>query len=306
MLSGGRTYPRITVVTPSFNQAEFLEETIKSVLDQGYPNLEYFVVDGGSNDGSLEIIKRYRNQIDYWVSEPDSGQADAIQKGLVRATGVFFNWINSDDLLAEGALFAIAEAIEDNVDFVAGGIHYFGGAKEKTRFSSEISTAALLENYVGNKSCSWNQPGSWFRTDKLKESGGIEDSLHYCFDYFTTMRYLAQFPHVAYVNRVLAHFRLHDLSKTVSRPEAFDLEHDIILARMSNESWAAPYSAQLARIKVQRAWPERLNKALENAGSSRFVRIYALVRDVQSSNWITFDSKTRKTLRRMLFRGRPK
>ena len=95
--------PRISIITPSFNQAQFLEQTIKSVLDQGYPNLEYFIIDGGSTDGSADIIRRYSKQLTYWVSEKDRGQTHAINKGLERATGEIIAYINSDDLYVPGA-----------------------------------------------------------------------------------------------------------------------------------------------------------------------------------------------------------
>ena len=92
--------PKISIVTPSFNQGQFIEQTICSVLDQGYPNLEYIIIDGGSTDNTIDIIRKYESKITYWISEPDSGQADAINKGLSIATGSIFNWINSDDYFA--------------------------------------------------------------------------------------------------------------------------------------------------------------------------------------------------------------
>src|SRR5437762_483466 len=109
MSAPAKQWPRITIVTPSFNQAQFLEETIRSVLLQGYPNLEYIVMDGGSTDGSAEILEKYSPWIDHWVSEKDNGQADAIYRGFERATGEIIGWVNSDDLLLPGALAAHAE-----------------------------------------------------------------------------------------------------------------------------------------------------------------------------------------------------
>lgn len=100
--------PRISIVTPSYNQAGFLEETIRSVLLQGYPDLEYLVIDGGSTDGSVDIIRKYEPWLAFWMSEPDRGQCDAINKGLARCTGEYFNYVNSDDTLAPGALAAVA------------------------------------------------------------------------------------------------------------------------------------------------------------------------------------------------------
>lgn len=112
----GFEWPRISVVTPSFNQAHFIEETIRSILLQGYPNLEYIVIDGGSTDGSVEIIREYEPWISYWVSEPDRGMYDAINKGFARATGEIMAWSNTDDVYLPGAFHTIASVFRDVPD----------------------------------------------------------------------------------------------------------------------------------------------------------------------------------------------
>src|SRR5579864_2747619 len=117
-------YPPITVVTPSLNQAEFLEETIRSVLDQNYPNLEYIICDGGSSDNSVEIIKRYQDRLAWWVSEKDQGQSNAINKGFSKASGDLLGYINSDDTLAPGALMAAAEAYRQGHEWITGWVMY--------------------------------------------------------------------------------------------------------------------------------------------------------------------------------------
>lgn len=104
-------YPKISIITPSYNQGAYLEETILSVLDQRYPNLEYIIIDGNSTDNSVDIIKKYADRISYWVSEPDTGMYDAIQKGFERSTGEIMGWLNSDDILHKKSLFSIAELL---------------------------------------------------------------------------------------------------------------------------------------------------------------------------------------------------
>ena len=101
-------YPKISIVTPVFNQVKYLEGTIQSILSQGYPNLEYIIIDGGSTDGTIDIIKKYESQIAYWVSEPDKGMYDALQKGFDHSTGEIMGWLNADDLFFDGCLFHLA------------------------------------------------------------------------------------------------------------------------------------------------------------------------------------------------------
>lgn len=115
VMNDGRDWPKISIVTPSYNQGQFIEETIRSVLLQGYPNLEYIVIDGGSTDNSLEIIQKYEPWLRYWISEPDEGQADAIHKGFQRASGDLLAWQNSDDFYQLGAFQRIAEFFLGNL-----------------------------------------------------------------------------------------------------------------------------------------------------------------------------------------------
>ncbi len=205
-------FPKITIITPSFNQGKYLEATIQSILNQGYPNLEYFVIDGGSGDESVEIIKKYESQIDFWVSEKDNGQSHAINKGLERATGDIINWINSDDQLTEGSLFKIAEYFQSNpkIALVHGKTILFKeDGWEKIHGANEND---LPEGYLAG--ILFPQPSAFFTKQALDRVGGrVDESLHFGMDYdlFGKMALHYNFLSVA---DVFSKYLLHDSSKT--------------------------------------------------------------------------------------------
>src|SRR6185369_4878244 len=148
------SFPKITIVTPSFNQGRWIEQTIRSVLDQGYPNLEYIVLDGGSTDGSSEIIERYAGSLAFWASEPDGGQAAAINRGFARATGSLLGWINSDDLLEPGALALLAAEHRATPDAVLLGDvwNFVDGSDELSLHRNRVVTARGLIDVVAGTS----------------------------------------------------------------------------------------------------------------------------------------------------------
>jgi glycosyltransferase involved in cell wall biosynthesis len=179
----GTAWPCISIVTPSYNQGAFIEETIRSVLLQGYPELEYIIIDGGSTDESVRIIKKYERWLTFWVSEKDDGQSDAINKGFARSTGDFINWLNSDDFLAPGALAAIGEAFaraDESIGAVIGWGYKID--EEYKPFCStpqaEISRAALLALKVG-----FLQPSCYFRKAAWLQFGPLRKDLDYCMDH---------------------------------------------------------------------------------------------------------------------------
>jgi glycosyltransferase involved in cell wall biosynthesis len=163
-------YPKITIVTPNYNGGEFLEETIQSVLSQNYPNLEYIIIDGGSSDNSVSIIKKYETQLAYWVSEPDKGLYDAIQKGFDKSTGEIMAWLNSDDLYHPKALFIVAEL------FSFKGLNWIQGIPStfdeqgRTVAVSEFKRWSKLDYYLGN--FEWIQQESTFWRRSLWETSG--------------------------------------------------------------------------------------------------------------------------------------
>jgi len=219
--------PKISIVTPSFNQGQFLEQTIDSVLSQGYNNLEYIIIDGGSKDQSVEIIRKYAKHLKYWVSEPDSGQSNAINKGLKHCSGDVFNWINSDDYYAPKALHLIGENFKNpDVKVLAARSHLFGS---KTNGYTSGGTWVFENNLA--KTIGWariDQPETFFRLPLIQSLGLLNEQLHYLMDRDLWIRYLLKFglDGILQTDDVVVNFRLHEDSKTVSQSGKFNIERN--------------------------------------------------------------------------------
>lgn len=219
--------PKISVITPSFNQSEFLERTILSVLDQNYPNLEYIIIDGGSTDGSVDIIQRYAHRLAYWVSEPDQGQTNAINKGLKIATGEWVAWQNSDDIFYPGSFASLAAASEryPDADLIIGDINLidrYDKVLRDIRYVKPSYLAMLAEGMVLT-----NQAAFWRRRVHAKV-GLLCESLHFAFDYEWFLR-LTMGHRGVHVNEILGGYRLHDATKTAKQQQRFLDEYRSIL-----------------------------------------------------------------------------
>jgi glycosyltransferase involved in cell wall biosynthesis len=214
--------PKITIVTPSFNQGEYIEETIRSVLLQGYPNLEYIIIDGGSTDNTVEIIKKYEPWITYWVSEPDKGQSDAINKGLNLSTGDLFNWLNSDDLLEPNALCVLADAYVKNSEkeVFIGKLLYFGA-----KIADSVDSMTIYDSVEKTMVFSgMTQQSLFFKTEIFKKFNGVNTVLYFCMDAELWLRYLIDTEttdKIKMIEPVLAKFRVHDLAKSKNRDAHF-------------------------------------------------------------------------------------
>jgi glycosyltransferase involved in cell wall biosynthesis len=224
-------YPKISIVTPSYNQGQYIEQTITSILNQDYPNLEYIIIDGGSTDNTVEIIKKYESKLAYWISEPDKGQSDALNKGLAKCTGDIFNWINSDDYLEVGSLWAIGEAFrQDNPDMVIGKLRIFEDSTNDTILLYHGKPQQRIESEFYDHYLS--QPSAFYNMEVIQKLGKrVQTNLHYVMDLELWCRFRFHFPQarIVILDKLVAHFREHTQSKTVSQRSKFQEEINALL-----------------------------------------------------------------------------
>ena len=206
--------PLISIVTPSFNQAHFIEATIRSVLEQDYPAVEYIIMDGDSRDGSVDIIRNYADRLASWVSENDNGQTDALNKGFARAKGEILAWINSDDTYEPGALAAAAQYLIEHpqIGMVYADTNFIDQSGQKIgRFpAAQTDYRRLRQGYVHIP-----QQSSFFRADLWRQVGPLDQDFYFAMDYDLWVR-LAKLAPLAYLpGQTWANFRLHTSGKTV-------------------------------------------------------------------------------------------
>ena len=216
-------WPRVSIVTPSYNQGKFIEETIVSVLEQDYPNLEYIVIDGGSTDETPDIIAKYQDKIHYWVSEPDRGQSHALNKGFAQASGDIVAWLNSDDVYIKNAVRSAARIMMNS------GAHIvYSRAKLTTAEGEFIRMYEPPEDLVFRDMLfMWQhdfvcppQPSVFVSRHVIEELGGIDESLDYAMDYDLWLRAIQEYP-FNFVDDVWSEYRVHNHSKTGQGFEPF-------------------------------------------------------------------------------------
>ena len=204
---------RVSVITPSYNQGKYIEQTIRSVLNQTYGNIEYLVIDGGSTDNSIDIIKKYEGKIAYWINEPDNGQADAVNKGLKRAIGDLVCWVNSDDILYPDYVANRVRQFKENpnVDMIYGDIEQ-GPEPSKKRLRKGKQTS--IKNMLKYAECPIPQQSAMWRREVVKKLGYLVPQWHVVLDREYFIR-IAAHGLIKYVPGAVAFFRNHEQSKSI-------------------------------------------------------------------------------------------
>ena len=238
--------PRISIITPSYNQAQFLEETICSVLSQDYPRLEYIIMDGGSTDGSREIIQKYAEKLAYWVHEPDHGQVDALNRGFMRATGDIFAWLNSDDTYEPDTLQTVAQTFQQNAEaqLVYGEGWYINAQSARLR-PCKFVRHAFNPHYICNKDPILQQAAFWRRA-LWEQIGPLDASYHWVFDWDWFVR-ASQHTSFHYIPHFLGNYRVHAKAKTRST-DIRRREEQARLTRIYGGWWHPNALTQTARI----------------------------------------------------------
>lgn len=239
--------PSISIITPSYNQGEFIERTIISVLSQSYKPIEYLVYDGGSNDRTISILRKWEDNLS-WQSEPDDGQAAAVNKGLKSCRGEIIGWINSDDTYHEDALKNIAKAFKNNpeMDVIYGRAFHIN---EKDGKIDEYRTAHWDKNLLLHE-CFICQPALFFRRRILQKSGFLDEELYFCMDYEYWIRLAQSGCRFGFLNKRIANSRLYKENKTLfNRPAV----HQEIVEMLKRETgwvsvhWIKAYSSTIIR-----------------------------------------------------------
>lgn len=265
--------PLVSIITPSFQQAAFLEKTIRSVLEQDYPNIEYLVADGGSTDGSVDIIQRYADRLAWWVSEKDHGQAEAINKGFARAKGEYIAWVNSDDGYLPGAVSEAVKALQQHPEaaFVYGDVRVVDADERVLNLLhySQWGIEDLMSFHI------IGQPAVFMRRSALLQAGFLDLSYHFLLDHQLWLR-LALHGGMVYQPQLWAQAHYHEGCKNLAQAAEFGREALRIVDWMSASADYAPYLASSRQKRTVRAGAERINGFyLLDAGEySRAFRAY--------------------------------
>lgn len=236
--------PRLTIVTPSYNQGEFIEETILSVIGQGYPDLEYIIMDGGSTDNSVEVIKKYEKYLNYWESAKDRGQSHAINKGFERSSGEVLGWLNSDDTYLPGTLLHVGRTLQSTRSEVLFGNCFF--VFEQSPASSGTDVCTWRDSFNLEVFDYVIQPGAFWTRSAWIETGALNESLHYTLDWEWFIRARRQGVAFTPTNRYMAQFRFHASHKSSAGGDQRTTEILRLLAQYPGTRYAKAYRSLCA------------------------------------------------------------
>lgn len=264
--------PLVSIVTPSYNQAEFLEDTIKSVLAQDYPSIEYLIIDGGSTDSSIDIINKYSSELAWWVSEPDEGQASAINKGMSRAKGKIVAWLNSDDIYLPGAVSEAVQLFQSNPQ--AGLV--FGNAVTIDADGRPIKELVFpdwnFEDLIGFRIIC--QPAVFMRGSLFKQVAGLDLNLHFMLDHHLWIR-IANLAPIKHASSMWAAARHHEAAKNVTQSAAFGRETLEVLEWMQSQPELAQIVARNKRQVFAGAYRLNARYLLDDGFYGPALRSYA-------------------------------
>jgi glycosyltransferase involved in cell wall biosynthesis len=254
-----------SIITPSFNQGQYLEQAITSVLSQWDTNIEYLVIDGGSTDNSVEIIKKHENKLSYWESMADKGQSHAINKGLSKCSGEIFNWLCSDDYLEPEALIIVSELFHDNYIRIVSG---------KFRLINEVdmNNPIILDGIILDDTpektfarCTMTQPATYWRMEDIRKFGGINERLHYFMDLELLLKYLLHYGlnGIKKTDKILANYRVHPESKTAKEMDNSKIKPDAAFNIEKNNMFYFLAKKYGLNKKIQEAIKKLMNKKVD-------------------------------------------